>query len=102
MTAGFPTFPTMKESSLFGRLRSSNFQVFAEKDITRGSSFLSGIGPWPSLYGIRRTRRFNLVRVLIAHSATDTEILTSSSHPSSREGHLSAGRRNPAFLRFVE
>ena len=46
------------------------------------------------------TRVMNIIgpRQLIAAM----QIVTNSSHPSSREGHLSAGRRNLAFLRCVD
>jgi hypothetical protein len=40
----------------------------------------------------------NLLRVLIAPSATDTRTLANSPHPSSRKGRLSTGWRKLVYL----
>ena len=58
-----------------------------------GPCFSSGSALWLSQYGIRRMRRSNLLRVLIAQNAIDTSALANSPHPSSREGRLSTGWR---------
>jgi hypothetical protein len=53
--------------------------------------FSSGSARRLSKHGIRGTGRTNLTRVLITWNATGTRALANSSHPSSREGHHSAG-----------
>ena len=63
-----------------------------------GPCFSSGSALWLSQYGIRRMRRSNLLRVLIAQNAIDTSALANSPHPSSREGRLSTGWRKLVYL----
>jgi len=70
-------------SSLFSdlRLRAFRSSTFPMFDVTRGSLLLFGISSPHD--GIRRTRQFNLLRVLIAPDATDTRTLTNSPHVAS-------------------
>ena len=63
-----------------------------------GPCFSSGSALWLSHDGIRRMRRSNLLRVLIAPGAIDTSALANSPHPSSREGRLSTGWRKLVYL----
>ena len=56
-----------------------------------GPRFSSGSAVWLSQHGIRRMERHNLTRVLIAHGTIGTRAKANSPHPSSREGHRSAG-----------
>jgi hypothetical protein len=63
-----------------------------------GPCFSSGSALWLSHDGIRRMRRSNLLRVLIAQNAIDTSAHANSPHPSSREGRLSTGWRKLVYL----
>jgi len=64
-----------------------------------GPRFSSGSAGWLSQHGIREMERNNLTRVLIAAAAIGTRAKANSPHPSSREGHRSAHRRNSKIRR---
>jgi hypothetical protein len=59
-----------------------------------GPRFSSGSAYRLSHHWIRRMRRPNLSRILIAIFTIGTRTQANSPHPSSCEGHLSASRRN--------
>ena len=83
-----------------GRSGSSCFQTIHHHsvDVARGLGLLFGISTTALPSWVSRTRWNNLKNGLAVRRTVGPSRLTDSSHPSSREGHLSTARWSSRFL----